>query len=294
MQLKRVIVGVDFSEASLAAARWTARHFAPEAEFVLVHAIEIPEPPGFLRQILPPDGELARTAKAGGDRRLREFGQSLGVDRVWIEVREGRPADLIPAVAIEMDADLIVVGEHGKRGGLRDAMGSTAENLVRTSPVPVLLARGLPEGSPRSILMPVDESEILNLALGWGRLLAERFHATPRAIYAVHPKLLGRLRLISTELKERALEEKLLDDARAWLVKRLEACGFDAEDARTSVTVGDPGQEIVAAARRFDVDLIVMASRGAGGVGRALMGSVARTVLRGAPCPVLVINQRED
>jgi len=55
--------------------------------------------------------------------------------------------------------------------------------------------------------------------------------------------------------------------------------------------IGSAGAEIVAAAERYGVDLIVMASRGAGRVGQALVGSVARFTLRGAECPVLVVNQ---
>ena len=45
------------------------------------------------------------------------------------------------------------------------------------------------------------------------------------------------------------------------------------------------------AAKRYDSDLIIMGSRGAGGVSRALLGSVATAVARGAACPVLVVSE---
>jgi len=53
----------------------------------------------------------------------------------------GRTASLIVEEAQRCGADLIVLGTHGRRGVRRLVMGSDAEEVVRTSPVPVLLAR---------------------------------------------------------------------------------------------------------------------------------------------------------
>ncbi|NUR19426.1 MAG: universal stress protein, partial [Gemmatimonadaceae bacterium] len=53
MRLARVMVAVDFSGPSLAAARWAARELAPGAEIVLAHVIRAPEAPSFLRPFLP-------------------------------------------------------------------------------------------------------------------------------------------------------------------------------------------------------------------------------------------------
>src|SRR5690242_21755620 len=56
MFLKRVVLGIDFSDASLGTARWAARHLAPDAELALVHVIPLAPPPGFLRRE-PPGSE---------------------------------------------------------------------------------------------------------------------------------------------------------------------------------------------------------------------------------------------
>jgi nucleotide-binding universal stress UspA family protein len=48
-------------------------------------------------------------------------------------------------VAAQWPADLIVIGTHGRRGLQRLAMGSDAELVLRSSPVPVLMVRGAPE-----------------------------------------------------------------------------------------------------------------------------------------------------
>jgi universal stress protein A len=56
-------------------------------------------------------------------------------------VRTGRPATEIVAAAREMDADLIIISTHGHTGLKHVLMGSTAENVVRHAPCPVLTVR---------------------------------------------------------------------------------------------------------------------------------------------------------
>lgn len=57
------------------------------------------------------------------------------------DLRGGRVADAIVEEARTSRCDLIVIGTHGRRGVSRAMMGSDAENVVRSSPVPVLLVR---------------------------------------------------------------------------------------------------------------------------------------------------------
>jgi len=59
------------------------------------------------------------------------------------QVTEGDPPGALTAVAREQNADLIVMGSHGRRGLRRFALGSVAESVVRTAPVPVLVVRTL-------------------------------------------------------------------------------------------------------------------------------------------------------
>lgn len=63
-----------------------------------------------------------------------------GVAQTW--VRAGDARDVILQTAEELPADLIVMGTHGRRGISRALLGSVAEMIVRTSPVPVLTVRG--------------------------------------------------------------------------------------------------------------------------------------------------------
>jgi nucleotide-binding universal stress UspA family protein len=67
-------------------------------------------------------------------------GAGIEADSALCEVLQGRIADVIVKEARSASCDLIVMGTHGRRGFNRVAMGSDAEQVVRNSPVPVLLA----------------------------------------------------------------------------------------------------------------------------------------------------------
>jgi nucleotide-binding universal stress UspA family protein len=60
---------------------------------------------------------------------------------VLLEAQTGPAADLIVRQAKKARADLIVIGTHGRRGLRRLILGSDAEQIVRTAPVPVMLVR---------------------------------------------------------------------------------------------------------------------------------------------------------
>ncbi len=68
--------------------------------------------------------------------------QGVKAECVMLESIGGAAADLILAQAKEWQADIIVMGTHGRRGLARLAMGSDAEQVVRGASVPVLLLRG--------------------------------------------------------------------------------------------------------------------------------------------------------
>ena len=90
------------------------------------------------------------------------------------------------------------------------------------------------------------------------------------------------------------LYEQIEDTSRELLRKqslRVKAAGGTV--AGTHLRMGAVALEIVALAEALGVGLIVMGSRGLGGVRRALMGSVSDSVVRHAHCPVLVVRQEK-
>jgi nucleotide-binding universal stress UspA family protein len=74
-------------------------------------------------------------------RETRDMAQKEGV-AVKAFVVSGKPADIIIQTAQEMNADLIVMGSHGRAGVDKLLMGSVAERVIVTSSCPVLVAKG--------------------------------------------------------------------------------------------------------------------------------------------------------
>lgn len=292
VRLERIVIGVDFGAPSVAAVGWVRQHFAPGAECLLVHAVDVPQAPGFLRGAFPSREEILKSALTGASTRLAELRKAQGWDDMAVEVRDGRPENVVAAAAKEWDADLVIVGEHARPRGMWGTLGSTAEALVRCSPVPVLLARNTAERPPGRILVAVDESGHATAALRWGRLLAQRLGASLTAVHVFRSVYLGAARSVSGLKASLTLEPDQLRQSEAWLDRRLSDAGYGPDEAERRIELGEPASALVAAQRGGEFDLAVIGSRGAGGVGRMLLGSVANGLLRGASCPVLVVTDR--
>ena len=147
LQIQRILVPIDFTETSDRALDY-AIELAQKvgATVTVMHAYELPIY-GF------PDGALVATADVAT--RISQASQEAlhaaiskregrGVALTTV-LRDGVPWEEIASVANELDADLIVVGTHGRRGLRRAILGSVAENVIRTSARPVLTIHAPPE-----------------------------------------------------------------------------------------------------------------------------------------------------
>jgi nucleotide-binding universal stress UspA family protein len=286
LRLGRIVIGVDFSDRSMAAAEWTVRHFAPAAQHILTHAIDLPPSKsligGFPRRV-----EIVRRASEGALNRLRNAREEWLAPGMRLDVREGTPAQAITTLASDTAADLIVVGEHthGRTGWL--APGSTADLVLETASVPVLVARGRLEESPRRILAAVHDATDAPAVLAWSRRLASQFDARVTVCHVFRPVFAGVAEQVAggtrweTELAQHAQTE-------AWLDARLRDAGFEHGEADIEVLMGGATNELLSAQQRAEFGVMVVGSRRVGPVMRALLGSVTQTMMREAACPVLV------
>ena len=86
--------------------------------------------------------ELSAALTERGEEALADV--AAGTDRdLTTAVREGRPATVIAEYARDHDADVVAMGTRGRHGENRFLIGSVAERVVRTCPVPVLTVRQL-------------------------------------------------------------------------------------------------------------------------------------------------------
>ena len=142
---KRILVPVDGSETSskaLVAALQLAREGGGRVR--LVHVLD---QLAFLSTGYGPVGDLLQIARQGADRVLgdaMEMAKAAGVpaDTQLLQRPGGRIGELVAEEARAWEADLVVVGTHGRSGVSRVLLGSGAEQVLRLSPVPVLSIRG--------------------------------------------------------------------------------------------------------------------------------------------------------
>jgi nucleotide-binding universal stress UspA family protein len=222
---------------------------------------------------------------------LRAFYRTEAPIAVDYLVLRGHAADEILRTAHEVDADLIVVGTHGRSGLDRMLCGSVAESVERQSSRPVLIVRNLESSQPgtpiRLILHPTDFSASSWPALGVARALA-RANQAGLVLLHVEPAevLTGGSFYMPADL----------GPAREALAKMQKECaeaGLEGS-VQTRLSQGDPVFDILGAAQELGCDLIVMGTHGRTGLRRLLMGSVAESIIRKAPCLTLLVKDVPD
>ena len=144
---------------------------------------------------------------------------------------------------------------------------------------------------PTKILLATDGSEDAELAAATAADLAK---STASELDVIHVLDVEPWRFPPDERGNKRLEEfkkqgrKLRDEQ----VEKIEAGGVGV--AKAHLAVGHPAQEIVAYAQDEGAGLIVIGSRGRGGIRRALTGSVSDSVVRHAHCPVMVVRPEKE
>ena len=210
-----------------------------------------------------------------------------------VRVTEGlRVADDVLTQADRQNADLLVVGSHGRSGFERMLIGSTADRILRTSSRPVLVVpphASAPAMPFRRILCPVDFSDSSVRALEYAVQLAEETDGRLTLLHAIElPPELHEFLPISLDVSS------VRSGAEAAARTRLEA--LVPEGASTYCTIdtrvaeGKAHREILAVAAQIGADLIVMGVHGRGAVDVAVFGSNTQSVVRGAACPVLTVR----
>jgi nucleotide-binding universal stress UspA family protein len=136
------------------------------------------------------------------------------------------------------------------------------------------------------ILVPHDFSETSAEAVVYGVALARQFGA---ALHVLH---VGEQVRFEMDMEFPLGLDGMTDAMRERLHRILPAAEQAALAPQFVVRTGQPAAEIVAYATDAGMDLIVMGTHGRGFVGQVLMGSVAESVVRSAPCPVLTVRHR--
>jgi len=143
---------------------------------------------------------------------------------------------------------------------------------------------------PTRILVPTDFSECSGRALGQALDIADEYNAKVFLLHVVHDVIdLTGLDFINSEEMIRDFKGNALVWAERACQKQIESFPLASEvEVETVVRRGVPYVEILKLGQEERIDLIVIASLGKTGMAKYLIGSVARNVLKGSKCPVLL------
>jgi hypothetical protein len=240
--------------------------------------------------------DLIAAAMASLQSNLALLAEPLRAPEIAVEsdARRGRAASVIVQEAEGWSADLVVLGSRGRGGLASTVLGSVAAEVIDHSPCAVLVARS---ASVRSIVLADDGSAD---ALAARDIVASRLFGGEVTVvsvaHAARPLSSGiapTVRSVAAEVYRQALAASR-QDHQATAEHAAEALRGAGLHATVDVRVGDPAEEVVAAAKEKGADLIAMGTRGRTGLQRLLLGSVARAVLYGSHCSVLVARASRD
>jgi universal stress protein A len=144
---------------------------------------------------------------------------------------------------------------------------------------------------PTKILVPTDFSEYSDKALRQAFDIAKQYNAKVYVLHVIHEKMTDRIDDYGLTYPSyvREMETEMINGARMKLQKEIDKFPQTKKlEVFSDVVIGNPSEAILGEETSKGIDLIVIASLGRKGIAKYLIGSVARNVLKGSKCPVLL------
>lgn len=215
--------------------------------------------------------------------------RAVVADRVVL--RDSAAANIV-ALQRARDFDLIVVGTHGRHGLPRAVLGSVAEDVLRSSDVPVLVVTGYARSPRRDIpfsraLVALDETDPSRTAMSVAALLAQEMSMHLTLCNVIDSREFLK-KAAAYGYDERPFETSMHAASLKLLENFANASNMAAPIDDLVVAEGEPAVEIENVALQRNCDLIIIGSHARHGLERLFLGSVAEAVVRDSSLPVLV------
>lgn len=296
----RMLLGIDFGTASLAAARWAVANVAPRSEAILAHVMPHADLDGHEEDGTPGVQTLRelRPGIAGG---LGGFAATLGASSVRSVLRSGSPSHWLSTIANEAEASLVVLGRRSDANRTRVGEPNVIERVARRTSASVLVVPERTAESVARVVAAVDDSPFAPRVLAAAARLA-RMHELALSIVHVLSPVMGTYARVGRPSRGSSSEDadfpapashaaplRLPIRVGRWLVELASAHRALSRD-RMEVTIGDPARELTRAAMPNEQTVVVVGMRGADGALLGSVGSVARELLTRGTMPVLAVN----
>ncbi len=213
----------------------------------------------------------------------------------------GEAAPTIARVAEDSEADLVIMGSHGRSALKGLLLGSVTNSVLALSKKPMLILRNkaVPDKDALTVGVAIDGSKYGAAAVNY--IIKNRdlfgknacFHLiNVVSDYAgvVMPDMAGMALPTMSEQEIRAMQQEAFDEAVNPFREVFEKEGLCFKEV---CLVGNPGDEIAAYARKAGLDTIVMGTRGYGAFKAAVLGSTATRIAAISETPLLVIQTEE-
>jgi len=283
----RVLLGTDGSPDAVLATEWLAAFPVPPESSIRVVSV-VPRLPSGAQSIMPHREALQAHARQVADSATR----TLAPKSVEAHVVTGDVRAALLQAAEDWRAELIVLGARGLGGLERVLLGSVSLGIARDAPCAVMIVKGTARRLQRAVV-GLDGSDSSRAALRFFAGLplvpdtevllvgvAEKIYFPRSAPALIAEPLLATIAQIEAE--EKARKQECLVEAER-LLKGTTRVQLES-------VVGEPADEILRAAATSRAQLIVLGSRGLGGVQRVMLGSVSERVLLQAECAVLIVK----
>ncbi len=279
-KIKRIIVGLDiFAEVDNVLKRALMVAKRNKADLFLIHAVQTPwfsVPSYFGSKEINIDIE-GITKKI--EKKIKALNKEYKVPYT-ILVREGDADDILRYEAKLLKADMIVIGANTK--SKKKFLGTTAEKVAHQSHLPVLIVKNSVKGPYKNIVAPTDFQAQSKQSVLFAKSIfpAAKVNAvhSSEVIYVEGPyTVVGRDFVQYNEVAKACAEKDLKDFMKDLSIEKGKIIDGEANSKKALLKYIDKGS----------YDLVVVGSRGTAGI-KALLGSVASTILRETPTDVLV------
>ncbi|MCY4416855.1 MAG: universal stress protein [Chloroflexi bacterium] len=234
--------------------------------------------------------------------------EGRGVDtRIDVMACEGPAHEAIINLAEQQPGAMIAMSTHGRGGLSRMLMGSVTAKVVRAVGNPTLITRCNERDCPvvphhlDNIIVPLDGSDFAEYALPYAQDLAAALGArvtlvrtTPDSEYFRVNTEWGAGHDLATmrHLEPDNLAARLSEKAKAYLWRKADelSAQYPAFDVEAVHRLDTPSETVIRLTGQLDNGLVVMATHGRRGIGRALLGSVADRIVRYSQMPTLLVR----
>jgi len=211
-------------------------------------------------------------------RNAEEMFKEAGIDIDARLVTYEDPAEFILQLVKDENYDLVIIGNRAEHQSARYSLGSITEKVARYAECPVLIVKKKPK--IEKILTAIDGSRYAEKALEYAVQLAKNYNANLALMHVEEDKL---IRVGGPQVEDcvGTVGECILKDAAT----KVEGVSFEKK-----LEYGSPADVIIKIAKKADVDIIVVGSRGLSSVRRFLLGSVSDDISMHARSSVLIVR----